>query len=276
MIRCSSSAPCSDGVRKVRVVRLVRAILLVVVILAIAIGSGLFGAAVGRHYETNELCCLVPPSRNVRLSLRETLGLVTFASQIGQDKWVSETVFPGVTDGYFIDVGSGDGIDSSNTLILERKGWKGICVDPFPSNMQQRTCQMFKEVVFSEAGRTVTFHKAAGLGGIDETLGRHRALAEQAPAVTFTTVTIGDILDRAKAPSFIQFMSMDIEGAELEALRGVPWDRYRFGAFAIEHNYEGQKRDAIEALLKQHGYRRVHTWRQDDFYVAADAASSSR
>jgi hypothetical protein len=39
------------------------------------------------------------------------------------------------------------------------------------------------------------------------------------------------------------------------------------GAFAIEHNYEGEKRNAIEALLKTHGYRRTHTWRQDDFFV---------
>ena len=245
------------------------------VVLALAVGSALFGGAVGRRYELNGLCCQVPGFRRVVLSVKETLGLASFASQIGQDKWVSETVFPGVEDGYFVDVGSGDGIADSNTLVLERKGWKGICIDPFPSSMQTRTCQLFKDVVFSEPGKVVTFYKAGALGGIDETLGAHKALAERASAVTFTTVTLGDILARAKAPHFIHFMSLDIEGAELEALRGLPFDRYEFGAFAIEHNYESEKRTAIQKLLASHGYRRAHTWLQDDFYVPVKSASAS-
>ena len=61
---------------------------------------------------------------------------------------VSETVFRGVNDGVFLDVGSADGVVDSNTFALERKGWTGICVDPFPTGMARRTCQMFKEVVW--------------------------------------------------------------------------------------------------------------------------------
>jgi hypothetical protein len=85
--------------------------------------------------------------------------------------------------------------------------------------------------------------------------------------VEFTTVTLGDILERAKAPSFIDFVSLDIEGAELDALRGFPFDKYQIGALDVEHNYEEPKRSEIEALMKSHGYKRVHTWYQDDFYV---------
>ena len=226
-----------------------------------------FGAALGRRYESNQLCCQVPRWRNVSLSLQETLRLVSFPSQIGQDKWVLKTVFPGLTDGFFVDVGSGDGIAGSNTFALERQGWTGICIDPFPSSMESRTCQLFKAVVFSEPGLTVTFHPAGQLGGITDTLDTWKAYAEQYPPVELTTVTLGDILDRANAPDFIHFRSLDIEGAELDALRGVPFDRYRFGAFAIEHTYEGSKRADVAALLTGHGYRRVHTWYQDDFYL---------
>src|SRR5262245_2701337 len=239
-------------------------------LVCVALASGLFGVAVGRQYEVNSLCCLVPRYRKIVLSVKETLGLVSFPSQIGQDKWVSETVFPGVTDGFFIDVGSGDGIAGSNTVVLERQGWSGICIDPFPSNMEGRTCQMFKEVVYGEAGKRVIFHKAGELGGISDTLGLWKSTAEKAAAVEFTTVTLAQILDRAKAPRFIHFMSLDIEGAELEALRGLPLDRYKFGTFAIEHNFEGEKRNAITALLERYGYKLVHTWYQDDFYVPAD------
>lgn len=229
--------------------------------------AGVCGVMLGRQYQTNRLCCLVPRYANIVLSAKEVLGLVSFPSQIGQDRWVSETVFPGVTDGFFVDVGSGDGVEGSNTVVLERKGWTGICIDPLPTHMEGRTCQMFKEVVFDESGKTVTFHTAGGLGGVAETLGVWKSRAETFPTVQFTTVTLREILDRAKAPPYIHFMSLDIEGAELAALRGLPLDKYRFGAFAIEHNYEGPKRNDIQTLLESYGYTRVHSWMQDDFYV---------
>lgn len=241
----------------------------IMLVVCVALASAFFGLAVGRQYELNTLCCRVPRYRKLVLSVKETLGLVTFPSQIGQDKWVTETVFPGLRDGFFLDVGSGNGVVGSNTLVLERKGWRGICIDPFPSNMQGRTCQMFKDVVYSEAGKQVKFHTAGDVGGIADTLGIWKSIAEKAAVVEFTTVTLGDILERAKAPRLIHFMSLDIEGAELEALRGFPFDSFRLGALAIEHNYESPKRDQIQKLLEEHGYRRVNTWQQDDFYLPA-------
>lgn len=105
------------------------------------------------------------------------------------------------------------------------------------------------------------------LGGIAATLGKWKDVAEQAPAVEFTTVTLAEILERNRAPSFIHFMSLDIEGAELEALKGIPFDKYRFGAMAIEHNDEEPKRTEIMKLLEERGYRLSHTYKQDDFYV---------
>lgn len=246
-----------------------RAGLLAFVVLGVAVAATFFGMAVGRRYQTNIWCCAIPPDRNVLLSVQETLGLRSFPSQIGQDKWILFSMYPDVSDGFFVDVGSGDGITHSNTLMLERRGWTGICIDPFPSNMEGRTCRVFKEVVYSEAGKRVQFHTAGEVGGIADTLDTWKRAAEQSPAVEFTTVTLGDILDRAKAPRFIHFMSLDIEGAELEALRALPFERYTFGAMAIEHNYEGRKRNDIQALLEQHGYARIRTWFQDDFYIRA-------
>jgi len=242
---------------------------LALVMAGVAFASAWAGIAIGRQAQMNSECCLVPSSRNLVLSVRQLLGREHFYSQIGQDVWALETAFPGVTHGFFLDVGSGDGVVASNTKALEDHGWTGICVDPFPTHMQGRTCQMFKEVVYSVAGRHMTFHQAGTLGGLTDTLGEWKEQAEKAPAVEFTTVTLGDILARAKAPPRIDFMSLDIEGAELEALRGFPFDRYQIGALDVEHNFEEPKRTEIEALMRRHGYLRVHSWQQDDFYLPA-------
>jgi hypothetical protein len=91
------------------------------------------------------------------VSAQEIQGVATYYSQMGQDKWVSETVFPGVKNGFFLDVGSGDGTIISNTKALEQKGWTGICIDAFPRNMQDRTCQIFKEIVSNKSGERVKF-----------------------------------------------------------------------------------------------------------------------
>jgi FkbM family methyltransferase len=237
-----------------------------VVVVAVAAGVAA-SAPFAQRVAANRRCCQIPIARNLIVTLDEMLGRAVYPSEIGQDKWVLETMFPGVRDGYFVDVGSGHGTIGSNTAALERRGWTGLCIDPFPEHMEGRRCRVFTEVVFSTAGRVMTFHKAGGLAGLADTLGVWKAEASKAPAVTFTTTTLGDVLARAGAPPYIHFVSLDIEGAELEALRGFPFDRVRVGAFAIEHNHEEPKRSGIAALLARHGYRRVHTWRQDDFFA---------
>ena len=172
----------------------------------------------------NRRCCQLSFMRNLQVTLDELRGLTEYFSEIGQDKWVLEKVFPDVTNGYFVDIGSGHGTIGSNSRTLEERGWKGVCIDPFPVHMEGRTCKMFKEVVFSKPGLIMAFHTAGGLGGIGDTLGTWNEEAARAPTVNVRTVTLDDILTRAGAPQFIHFMSLDVEGAELEALRAFSFD----------------------------------------------------
>jgi len=247
------------------------AFLVAIAVACAVLASGAFGVRLGRLYERNWQCCRVPNPRRIVLSVEEALGAQPFHSDRGQDKWVAESVFQGVTDGFFLDVGSADGVALSNTYALERRGWKGICVDPFPRNMQTRTCRVFPSVVDREAGRHVTFEVAGDLGGIRDYLGHTRAEVERekVKSVELVTTTLANILDEAKAPPFIHFMSLDVEGAELAALQGFPFDRFTLGALVVEHNFEEDKRAAIESLMTRNGYVRIHSWYADDFYVAA-------
>jgi FkbM family methyltransferase len=248
--------------------------MIAVLLVAVALGVGFVGLKFWVHYRIDAECCQLPLSRSLVVTAKEKLGLVTFYSQTGEDKWVSEAVFPGVKNGFFLDVGSGDGTFISNTKALEQKGWTGICVDAFPRNMQDRTCQIFKEVVFSKAGERVQFWAAEDWGGItDDTFGVPKDKMQKynealnARTVEFTTVTLADILERAKAPRFIHYVSMDIEGGELHALKGFPFDKYQIGALTVEHNYLEPKRSEMKALMESHGYTRVHTLNRDDLYV---------
>lgn len=254
-------------IKSVRLVKLV--VILIVVAGAVAVmARSPRVIEIRKQYDTNRACCDLSVAQALTLTWQEAIGGgPTFPSEIGQDKWVLVKMFPGVTGGYFLDVGSGHGTIGSNTKALEERGWTGICVDPFPVYMEGRTCKMEKEVVSSAAGQRVTFYTHSGLGGIGDTLGKWKEEAMKSPAVELTTTTLREILERNGAPTYIHFLSIDIEGAELDALKGLPLDKYRFGAMAIEHNEEEPKRTDIINYLRQFGYERVHTYRQDDFFA---------
>ena len=56
-------------------------------------------------------------------------------SQLGQDLKVLE-FYNNKLDGFFIEIGASDGINLSNTYLLEKNhNWKGICVEPIPNNL---------------------------------------------------------------------------------------------------------------------------------------------
>ena len=247
-----------------------RKTLLIAVFIAAAVAVMLIsprGVEARKQFAANLECCDLSIPQALSLTFHQTLGGPAYPSEIGQDKWVIFKMFPGVTNGFFLDVGSGHGTIGSNTKALEELGWTGICVDPFPTHMEGRTCLMEKAVVSSSAGQVVKFHTHSGLGGIADTLGKWKEEAAKSPVVELTTTTLGELLERTHAPSYIHFLSLDIEGGELEALKGVPFDKYRFGAMAIEHNEEEPKRSDLLRFLGEKGYQRVHSYKQDDFYA---------
>jgi len=208
-------------------------------------------------------------SPSLLLDLRELVGLQEFYSQLGQDKWVLGKAFPGVTNGYFVDIGAWDAEVLSNTKALEEAGWTGICIEPFPRNWTNRTCQLFEEVVYSTKGEVIQFRRADILGGIDDLIGQHKAEVASFPILELTTTTLGDVLDRANAPRFIHYVSIDTEGSELEILKALPFSRYTVGAFSIEHNGEEPKRQQIRELLEANGYRFAQEQLVDDWYLLA-------
>jgi len=93
---------------------------MIAVLLVAVMVSGYVGTQVGASQQINVFCCQLWPFRSLVVSAKEILGFATFYSQIGQNKWVSEAIFPRVKNGFFLDVGSGDGTFNSNTKALEQ------------------------------------------------------------------------------------------------------------------------------------------------------------
>lgn len=194
-----------------------------------------------------------------------TSNMKTYA-QLNQDLWVLELLQK--RDGWFVEFGAFHPEKLSNTKLLEEHGWRGVSVDPFPNGdwTTRPNTTLIKSAVTGD-GRQIEFVKADELGGIAEHISAHAATVKDAERATISSITPTDVLAAANAPREIDYISLDVEGAELEILRAFPFDEYDVTLLTVEHNYEEPKRRDIRNLLRTKGFRLVANNRWDDCYV---------
>ena len=191
-----------------------------------------------------------------------------YYSQCGQDKWVLEDIFDFKEGGFFLELGSLDGINISNTYILEKKfKWKGICIEAndvlFKKLKSNRNCicvnacvdDSIKEIRFKDTG-------LSGSGGIIDKDTDNRDLKKTAKFIYKKTIPLVDILIEHKAPKVIDYFSLDVEGAEYRILKNFPFNKYKFLAMNIER----PNKELIK-LLRDNGYIKVGSNPTDKLFI---------
>ena len=158
-------------------------------------------------------------------------------SQAGQDYWVYGDVFNEKQDGFFLDIGAHDGVFLSNTFILEKRySWKGICIEANPKSfvdlVVNRNCRCINMCIDKQNG-SVSFKLNGIMGGIVAS-DVDNSEARQKEVVDIDAITLKQLLKDEKAPAVIDYLSIDIEGAEDRALLEFDFDTYQFNCLTIE------------------------------------------
>jgi hypothetical protein len=179
-----------------------------------------------------------------------------FKSQIGQDKWVCEMLHY-KRDGFFLDIGAFDGEQISNTHYLEKElGWNGICIEAGKNNFLQliknRGCLCLNNAMWSRECELL-FKEDWTVGKVGE--------GEITQAISFKS-----LFREWDIPLLIDYISLDIEGAEYEALRNFPFGKYKVRIWTIEHNCVPELRDKIRSLMTDHGYTMIEKAFEDWWY----------
>lgn len=184
-------------------------------------------------------------------------------------------------DGYFVDLGANDGISGSNSYLLEKEfDWKGICVEPLPECykkcLEVRNCLCYDYAVYDESNLELSFCKSGLLSGINNThLIRDKQQSFIDPKhfynnysgdIIVKTKTLTEILNMSNAPNYIDYLSIDVEGAEVKVLNGTDFNRYKFGMIHIEHNWQPY-RNEIRQILENNGYLYLQENHCDDIYI---------
>lgn len=162
--------------------------------------------------------------------------------------------------GYFVEAGAHDGVGDSQTLELERAGWKGLCVEPssyFVGLGRSRKCYVSNACLGPKDGEVVKFREVEGteLSGVINYFGDHWDRAKRKHKdVSLRTITLGTILDNIDAPPVIEFLCLDTEGSELAILSTHNFKRHRFLFMQIEYNGVMTRRIELVDLLCPQGY----------------------
>jgi FkbM family methyltransferase len=166
--------------------------------------------------------------------------------------------------GYFVEVGVGDGTRLSNTKMLEENfEWSGLLVEPnrdsHASIRANRTAKLAVEAAYARGGEKVAFSSRTDVSersGISSHL-ENSQVSEKVETYNVMTAKLDELLTLADAPTSIDFMSIDTEGSELEVLEGLSLDRWRIGAFTVEHNHKPGKIPALDRMILPFGYKRI-------------------
>ena len=218
-----------------------------------------------------------------RMHPQNALGRKYFG-QNGED-FLVWSLFSGDEPGFFVDVGSFDGIHLSNSYSFELAGWDGICVEAHPEyfpHLQKnrpRSRTVWSACVEPGASSEIEFltEPLGLLSGIeaDKTLGIEKRYSARnmifpgwqkakVPAATLTS-----ILEEANAPRVISFCTLDTEGTELNVLAGIDFDRFAFRLILAEANTR-EEALKMENIMRVRGYLLARRLNQNYFFVRSE------
>ena len=198
-------------------------------------------------------------------------------SQFGEDKILAE-IFKYKTEGLCIEVGANDGVNDSTTMYFEEIGWECILIEPNPmlcnSIRTSRNATLIEAAASDKRGVVSLFvaqgaeraHGVSTISSTEDALKKIESYGFTYSEVKVQAKTLDDMLDDIGFTSEIDFISIDVESHEIEALRGFSIERWHPKIILIEDNSNYQN-STVCKYLKKYGYLRFKRTGVNDWYA---------
>ncbi|XP_069193549.1 protein Star-like [Procambarus clarkii] len=211
----------------------------------------------GRHY-------LTPPSTRPYNLSTDPLYMKVLLSEYPKFLLTNiEKLFGDQHGGFFVEAGAYDGERASNTLRLEKElGWTGLLIEPNHESYSKLTTKHRKAWTSNTCLSTENYPKEQVLVSlvkrlksvmsIQEKMLANRHSASYLLGVKLNNTIYDSFIDTSdKSYSVVQcfplasyllalkvstvdFLSLDIQGAEKSVLKNFPWDRITIRAMVVE------------------------------------------
>lgn len=185
-------------------------------------------------------------------------------SQEGEDM-VLRRMLPMDRSGFYIDVGAYHPFRYSNTYYFYTQGWRGINIDANPDSMKlfnlKRPNDINLEIPIASRPQKLTYYRfnQPAFNGFKKDLSEIRSSEPNikiTEKLSLKTMRLDQILD-AHLPvgQNIDFLSVDVEGMDLDVLKSNNWKKYRPKIILVEELSETKL--GVGAFLSEHGYSMV-------------------
>ncbi|MGH9463393.1 MAG: FkbM family methyltransferase [Vicinamibacteria bacterium] len=196
------------------------------------------------------------------------------------EELITRDFFQDRRDGFFLDVGCFTPIVYNNTAYLEKHlGWSGIAVDALPEyeprwKRRRPKSKFFNYLVTDHEDTVEPFYRSElpGISSIQKPLKGPGGDDLTFEEIQVPTITLTRLLEQNGVQK-IDFLSMDIEGAELLALAGFDIERFRPELACIEA--KPANREGLLKYFASHNYEWLERYFQYDehnYYFAPKVA----
>jgi len=186
-----------------------------------------------------------------------------YHSEHGQDKWLNEFIFHNQRGGTFVEFGAIDGIITSNTLFYEKElDWNGVLIEANPVNFAKlldsgRRAIKVQAAVGPHWAPLMSFTHVpavAGWGGLSATIEKEHLerIQSYGGGVDFLMpVTPLDDILRTCGVKAIDYLSVDVEGGEYDALRDFDFGAFPTRIVDVEDNFGSGR---VHEIMERHGF----------------------
>ena len=198
-----------------------------------------------------------------------------FYSQFGEDVILSKYLKE--KTGFYLDIGSGDPVRGSNTYFLYKLGWSGILIDPLTRNITGsriiRRKDRIIQALVGTTGETYSFfemypyeYSTTNKEIAVDLVNKKRAKIVKQKQLKALSISELELKINSEQPSLL---SVDCEGLDLEVLKTIDLDLFKFRVICVEDFDFDQisKSSVINKYLDNYGYKLVDRAGPSSIYV---------
>ncbi len=194
------------------------------------------------------------------------LGYHSYApsfSSAGEDMILRHIIGSDKQNGFFVDVGAYHPIRSSNTYFFYLHGWRGINIEARPGSKalfdRVRPHDINLEIGISGRREELTYYfidDDSTMNSFSREFLDHLGIFSLVKReIQVPVMPLAEALERYVPDNqVIDFMNVDVEGYDLEALRSNDWQRFRPKFVVVEDKSADPDKSEIACFLKTCDY----------------------
>ena len=184
--------------------------------------------------------------------------------------------------GFYVDVGALHPINGSNTYHLYKKGWKGINFDLMIDNIKLFKIFRPRDIsinvaVSSKPGfvNSYIFDKGSGLNTLEKNWAEKwkKIINKNYLTIKIKKEKLNTLLKKYNCPNNFDLLNIDVEGHEIEVIKGLDFRIYKPKIITIEIHAKKTEdifKSNVYKFLKKKNYELISQYYQTSFFKIKD------